>query len=222
MNAVLLIDIGSTFTKVTAVDLETGTLLGTAKAFTTVQSDVNDGLQQAIVELQQLTGEQHYTQTLACCSAAGGLKTIAVGLVPDLTAEAAKRAALSAGAKVLKTFAFELTPSDLRDISQLQPDIILLSGGTDGGNTKVIVANARALATIDQPFTVVVAGNKSTASEPDADSFRRAQRCDAVVPRHRQASLLLDHQYIMSAMGLLAEHEPDLALRIMKQKITAI
>lgn len=48
----------------------------------------------------------------ACSSAAGGLRMIAIGLVPDLTAEAAKRAALSAGAKVMKVFSYELNEQE--------------------------------------------------------------------------------------------------------------
>ncbi len=165
MQPVLLIDIGSTYTKVTAVDLEAARMLGTAKAFTTVEPDINIGLEQALADLHRLTGVSDFPVKYACSSAAGGLKMIAVGLVPDLTAEAARRAALSAGAKVLKTYAFELAPAEIMEISQFRPDIILLSGGTDGGNSKVILHNARALAAIGQPFTVVVAGNKSVAAQ---------------------------------------------------------
>ena len=44
MKPILLIDFGSTYTKVTAVDVEMETLLGTADAYTTVQTDVNEGL----------------------------------------------------------------------------------------------------------------------------------------------------------------------------------
>ena len=56
MKPILLIDFGSTYTKVTAVDVETETLLGTADAYTTVQTDVNEGLEKALTKLQQKTG----------------------------------------------------------------------------------------------------------------------------------------------------------------------
>ena len=48
MRPVLLIDFGSTYTKVTAVDLETETLLGTSQSWTTVQTDIGEGLADAV------------------------------------------------------------------------------------------------------------------------------------------------------------------------------
>ena len=47
MRPVLLIDFGSTYTKLTAVDVDTARVLGTAAAYTTVQTDVNDGFSAA-------------------------------------------------------------------------------------------------------------------------------------------------------------------------------
>ena len=163
MNPILLIDFGSTFTKVTAVDTESERLLGTASAYTTVQTDINLGLNEALTSLEQSTGPLTYTARYACSSAAGGLKMVAGGLVPDLTAQAARTACLGAGAKVLKSYAFELTEDDLDEIRSLKPDIFLLCGGTDGGNTECVLHNAEALASIDQPFPVIVAGNRSAA-----------------------------------------------------------
>ena len=64
---------------------------------------------------------------------------IASGLVPELTSEAAKMATLGAGAKIVKLFSFELTEDDIEEISKSKPDIFLLVGGTDGGNTECIV-----------------------------------------------------------------------------------
>ena len=52
MRPVLLIDFGSTYTKLTAVDLDAGALLGTAAAYTTVQTDINDGLRQGLQRLE--------------------------------------------------------------------------------------------------------------------------------------------------------------------------
>ncbi|MBQ2433315.1 MAG: glutamate mutase L, partial [Clostridia bacterium] len=112
MKPVLLIDFGSTYTKVTSIDAETGYLYGTAQSFTTVEEDISIGLENALGELRAQTGITEFVDTLACSSAAGGLRMIACGLVPSLTAEAAKRAALGAGAKVIKTFAYEMTEED--------------------------------------------------------------------------------------------------------------
>lgn len=164
-KAILLIDIGSTYTKVTAVDLDNEIILGTAKAFTTVLTDINEGIEAAVCNLHSMLGKMDYTFKYACSSAAGGLKMVAVGLVPDLTVEAAKRAALSAGAKVMKTYAYELSSIETDEINGLRPDIILLSGGTDGGNKNAILHNARMISEIECPLCVVAAGNKSVAPE---------------------------------------------------------
>ena len=94
MKQVLLIDFGSTYTKVTAVDIEKQELLGTAASYTTVQSDINCGLENALKILSEKIGNIDYDARYACSSAAGGLKMVACGLVPELTAEAAKQASL--------------------------------------------------------------------------------------------------------------------------------
>lgn len=163
MNNVLLVDFGSTYTKVTAVDLETESIVGTARGITTVETDVMDGLNQALERLFTSTGKLSFNKVLGCSSAAGGLKMVAVGLVPSLTAEAAKRAALGAGAKVLAVYGGELSEYEVQEIAALKPDIILLAGGTDGGNKEVIIHNARMLNALPEDIAIVVAGNKSTA-----------------------------------------------------------
>ena len=135
MKPVLLVDFGSTYTKATAVEAESGQLLGTAQSYTTVEQDISLGLEKALAELRGQTGAIEYEKRYACSSAAGGLRMIASGLVPSLTSEAAKRAALGAGAKVIRTYAYELTEDDTAEIAALAPDILLLCGGTDGGNS---------------------------------------------------------------------------------------
>lgn len=163
MNTVLLIDFGSTYTKITAVDLKRELILETARGITTVETDIMDGLNQALEALFAKTGRLEFDKVLGCSSAAGGLKMIAVGLVPELTAEAAKRAALGAGAKVLGVFCHELSDYEMEEIEALQPDIILLAGGTDGGNKQVILHNAKLIAGLKKDIPIVVAGNKSVA-----------------------------------------------------------
>ena len=165
MKPVLLIDFGSTYTKVTAVDVEQGELLGTADSFTTIESDVCEGLNHALEKLHAKTGTLDYQARYACSSAAGGLKMITSGLVPELTAEAARQASLGAGAKVLKVFSFQLTEDDLEEIKEIRPDIFLLVGGTDGGNTECILHNARMLSSIEFDFPVIIAGNRTAARE---------------------------------------------------------
>lgn len=165
MKPVLLIDFGSTYTKLTAVDVESETLLGTAAAYTTVQTDINDGLEAGLKILEQKIGKVEFEQCFACSSAAGGLRMITSGLVPELTGEAAKLASLGAGAKVIGVYAFQLTEDDMEEIQSANPDIFLLVGGTDGGNTDCILHNAQMLAAISPRFPIVIAGNRTAARE---------------------------------------------------------
>ena len=165
MNPVLLIDFGSTYTKVTAVDLEGQHLLGTADSYTTIETDVGEGLANALEKLHAKTGPLDYTARYACSSAAGGLRMITSGLVPELTAEAARQASLGAGAKVLKVYTFQLTEDDIQEILAIKPDIFLLVGGTDGGNVEVILHNAKMLASVPFDFPVIIAGNRTAARE---------------------------------------------------------
>lgn len=167
MKGALLIDFGSTYTKLTAVDIDNEVILATAKSATTVSTDIMDGLNDALKKMNQKIGgtEVEYVEKIACSSAAGGLKMVTVGLVPELTAEAAKRAALGAGAKVTGIYSFELTKSEIAEIKGLKPEIILLSGGTDGGNKDCIIHNAKMIADNIKDVPVVVAGNKNAAEQ---------------------------------------------------------
>jgi uncharacterized protein (TIGR01319 family) len=162
MESALLIDIGSTYTKVSLFDLEGIELIARSQAHTTVKDDVTIGLKKALADIP---GWEKARYKLACSSAAGGLKIIAVGLVPDLTAEAAKRAALGAGGRVLHSYSFELTEREIKDIGLQEPDLILLAGGTDGGNRDNIIHNAYMIAGSGLTPPIIIAGNKSVAEE---------------------------------------------------------
>jgi uncharacterized protein (TIGR01319 family) len=162
MERALLIDIGSTYTKASLVDLEEISLLDRAQSFTTIDIGVNIGLNRA---LKQIEGWQDAKYKLACSSAAGGLKIIAIGLVPQLTAEAAKRAALGAGSKVLHTYSYQLTGQDVEEIVNKNPDLILLAGGTDGGNRENILHNTQVIAASSLQQPIVAAGNRAVSRE---------------------------------------------------------
>ena len=184
MKPVLLIDFGSTYTKVTAVDIEGEQLLGTADSYTTIQTDINDGLDNALKKLFEKTGPIEFEARYGCSSAAGGLRMITSGLVPELTAEAARQASLGAGAKVLKVYSFQLTEDDIREILEINPDIFLLVGGTDGGNSECILHNAKMLASADFTFPVVIAGNRSVARECERIlEGHEVHVCENVMPR---------------------------------------
>ncbi len=163
----VFIDFGSTFTKVVAFDLERELLLGRVQSPSTVDTDVNLGLDRALDELRRTVAvdKEDIRSALACSSAAGGLRMVCVGLVPEYTTEAGRLAALGAGAKVVGAFSYEMTRSELRELEALRPDIVLLTGGTDGGNRRTILHNAERLASSDKLRNVIVAGNKSAGDE---------------------------------------------------------
>lgn len=162
----LLVDIGSTYTKVVLIDLSTVEVLAEGKHVTTVAEGVHLGLRQALAAVgvgrEDLPG---FSVRLACSSAAGGLSLVAIGLVPELTSEAARRAALGAGAVVRRVYSYKLTSREITEIETLRPDIILLAGGTDGGETTTIVHNAEMLARSSLRVPVVVAGNKTVGEQ---------------------------------------------------------
>jgi uncharacterized protein (TIGR01319 family) len=162
----LLIDFGSTYTKLRAVDLDRGHIVGTGQGPSTVASDIRIGMKVALTDLSaRVGGLPTFRHRLASSSAAGGLRMVTVGLVKELTAEAARRAALGAGARLVGAYAYRLTKGDVDAIVAVSPDIILLSGGTDGGNSEVIVANGQALARSALACPIVVAGNRNAADE---------------------------------------------------------
>ncbi|MEP7062544.1 MAG: methylaspartate mutase accessory protein GlmL [Betaproteobacteria bacterium] len=166
MSVALLIDFGSTYTKLRALDLGNGQLAATAQGPSTVTTDVNVGLDAALATLSRaMGGLPHFAHRLACSSAAGGLRMITVGLVRELTAEAARQAALGAGARLVASFAYRLTAGDVARIVADAPDILLLCGGTDGGNRAVVLHNARALAASALQCAIVVACNREATDE---------------------------------------------------------
>lgn len=167
MKCYLFIDIGSTFTKITLVDINKEEIIGTEKSYTTVATDVTIGFEKAMNKLKEKVdfSEIEIVKTTACSSAAGGLKVVAIGLVPELTAEAAKRTALGAGARIIDTYSFNLNESEVNEIKEADLDIILLAGGTDGGNSESIIHNANMISKHGIHVPVVVAGNKSANDE---------------------------------------------------------
>ena len=187
MSRYLMIDFGSTFTKLTAVDTQTEDIIATASSFTTVATDITTGYRNALEKLYEKIGEEvHFDKIIGCSSAAGGLKMAAIGLVEELTLEAAKRVCLGAGAKVELAFSHHLTDGDVQRIIDNKIDIILLAGGTDGGNTECVLFNQRKLAESGIKIPVIYAGNKNCADEIRAIAQKYGMDeyiCGNVMPR---------------------------------------
>jgi len=186
MSLLLCCDFGSTFTKLTVIDCQSCEIVAASRTFTTVDAGLMIGLGHGLDEIYKQCGARDFDIRLAASSAAGGLKMVSSGLVPDLTAKASRLAAASAGAKVLKTYSYELTDSDTEEIAQISPDIILLSGGIDGGNKDVLLRNAANIAKIPGEFCAIVAGNRSAADEACKlviSGGKRAVVCENVMPQ---------------------------------------
>ena len=196
----LTVDFGSTYTKLTLIDVAHAEIVATASAFTTITTDVLEGFNNAWQKILAQQPDAHYDRLLSCSSAAGGLKMVALGLVPSLTSKAAKMAASSAGAKVVKTYAYEISHAEQEEIYEINPDLVLLCGGTDGGNKEVILANARRLAEIDRPFAIVAAGNKSASYDLEEIFAQCDKKCvvtENVMPEFGQLNILPARQCIM-------------------------
>lgn len=170
MEKVLVAEIGSTTTVVNAFgDLDTNNprLLGQGLSPTTVlDGDVGIGLRRAVADLEKAIGSVGSLSDLpvyATSSAAGGLKMTVHGLVPDMTARAAREAALGAGAVVRYQTAGELAEEDWEEILRIRPNIMLLAGGVDHGDRRVVLENAKKLAAwfsqVSWRIPIIYAGN---------------------------------------------------------------
>lgn len=184
-SALLCVDVGSTFTKAALVDGETGELLATASHPTTLDTDVLDGIDACRAELAKGHPAAGDAEVLACSSAGGGLRIAVVGNEELVTAEAGRRVALSSGGKVVAVLSRASEDASFQDLARtIQPDVVLLTGGTDGGDEDGIVEGARRLAASGWSGPVVLAGNIETQDVvAGVLGDRPMVRTDNVVPR---------------------------------------
>jgi len=165
-------DCGSTTTKAILIERVDGgyRLLGRGEAPTTVEApydDVTVGVSNALEELQELTGRRFLAGGriatpctddlgadlyLSTSSAGGGLQMLVTGVVKTMTAESAQRAALGAGAIVIDVIAIDDGRADHERIARIRairPDMILMSGGTEGGTVQHLLDAAELLVAAD-------------------------------------------------------------------------
>jgi len=160
----VVVDIGSTWTKggLFEVDEDASSegpgLVNLSRVPTTLD-DLGRGFFQLLWQLQ---GDKEFEGPVyASSSAKGGLRVTALGIVPDLTLKMARQTALSAGARITKVYAYELTDRDLEQIDQDPPDILLFAGGTDGGNKSILEHNTLAIKKLKSRPNVLFAGNRA-------------------------------------------------------------
>jgi uncharacterized protein (TIGR01319 family) len=168
---VLVAEIGSTTTVVNAfdaIDTPDPIFLGQGQAPTSVlKGDVTIGLKEATEDLKKnvSSNEINYRRFLATSSAAGGLKMTVHGLVYDMTVRAAKEAALGAGANLHYVTAGKLRQSDIKKITEISPNIILIAGGVDYGERDTALHNAEMIAQLNLKVPIIYAGNVQNHDE---------------------------------------------------------
>ena len=196
LRSILATDCGSTTTKAILIELMDGEyrLQGRGEAPTTVEApfeDVTRGVLNAVGEVEELSGrklldgeniltpqngDEGVDIYVSTSSAGGGLQMMVAGVVKSMTGESAERAALGAGSIVMDVLASNdgrMPHQKIQRIRQLRPDMILLSGGIDGGTTKHVVelaeilhaANPKPRLGKDYKLPVIYAGNNKAQSE---------------------------------------------------------
>ena len=185
-TVVACVDFGSTFTKAALVEVPTGRLVATATHRTTIDTDVIDGWDACRAALAEADPRAESAEVLACSSAGGGLRIAVVGNEELVTAEAGRRVALSSGGRVVHMVAGGLPWAGLAELRSAKPDVLLLVGGTDGGNAEVLLSCATTLAEARWRGPVVVAGNTAAQDEVHAlldDAGTPHVVADNVLPR---------------------------------------
>src|SRR5205085_1009565 len=194
VTTLLATDCGSTTTKAILIEKQGNDyrLTFRGEAPTTVEApfdDVTVGVLNAVRELEELSGKRLIGSDgkilisggatgvdgvdlyLSTSSAGGGLQMTVAGVVKAMSAESAQRAALGAGAIVIDVIAVDDGRKEYQKVErirQLRPDMILMSGGTDGGTTTHLVELAEMLVSADPKprlgigmnLPVIYAGNK--------------------------------------------------------------
>ena len=195
LNVIVATDCGSTTTKAILIEKKGNEYRQTfrGEAPTTVEApfeDVTRGVLNAFAELEELSGrkildgEKIITPAegdtgvdifISTSSAGGGLQMMVAGAVKTMSAQSAQMAALGAGAIVMDVIASNdkrLPHEKIERIRDLRPDMILLSGGTDGGTVSHVVelaefiaaANPRPRLGMTFKLPVIYAGNKDARS----------------------------------------------------------
>lgn len=213
LRTVLVTDCGSTTTKALLFEKTPDGWRQTfrGEAPTTVEepvADVTVGALNAFQEIEELSGRkilkresdrqtQPFIETagdskqgidlyLSTSSAGGGLQMMVAGVVKEMTTESAERAALGAGAIVLDAISADDGREDherIERIRHLRPDIVLLTGGIDGGAKNHVIEVAEILlAASPRPrfgdtlkLPVIYAGNKDAAKEVEEILHKTAQ-----------------------------------------------
>lgn len=196
---ILVAEIGSTTTIVNAFDINNlqPIFLGRGVANTSVNTDVNEGLREAINDLARYlkTSTIEYNEMFASSSAAGGLRVTVHGLVYEMTVRASKEAALNAGANIHMVTAGKLSSRNIEEIKEINPNMIIVAGGTDFGETETALYNMHKILKMNLSVPIIYAGNVENQKEV-REMFAKANKTsllkivDNVYPRVDQLDIL--------------------------------
>jgi uncharacterized protein (TIGR01319 family) len=164
---VIVIDFGSTYTKIAIVDMFEKKFLKTDNFSSTVSYDARIGLMKCFDVARESIGEEEFEKAykIASSSAAGGLRMGVVGLSKTLSLEAGRNAAFGAGAKILKSTNGLLTEEDLNSLYESSIEILLFCGGYEKGNKSILKQNAETLGKSKLQIPIIYAGNSEIAPE---------------------------------------------------------
>jgi uncharacterized protein (TIGR01319 family) len=236
LNVIIATDCGSTTTKAILIEKVGDTYRQTyrGEAPTTVEApfeDVTRGVLNAIQEIEELSGRtildgetivtpangnNGVDSYISTSSAGGGLQMMVAGVIKSMTGESAQRCALGAGAIVMDILASNdkrLPHQKIERIRQLRPDMVLLSGGTDGGTVTHVVELAEFIAAADPKprfgagfqLPVIYAGNNKAQGEIEkllaektaltiSENLRPTMERENLMPaRHVIHDLFLEH-----------------------------
>ena len=165
LKTILATDCGSTTTKAILIEFVENEyrLTYRGEAPTTVEApfeDVTRGVLNAVMEIEELSNKKIINEDkiispskndngvdiyISTSSAGGGLQMMVAGVVKTMSGESAERAALGAGSIVMDIIASNdgrLPHEKIKRIRELRPDMILLSGGIDGGTVSHEIGRA--------------------------------------------------------------------------------
>ena len=170
----LVAEIGSTTTLVTAFNAiydSRGRVVVDipfqGKSCTTVlDGDVTIGLKNAVKDIENQIGKSlNWDKMLATSSAAGGLRITVHGLMEQMTVKAAREAALGAGGIIKMVTAGKMRKSDLKRIHDINPNMIMIAGGTDYGERETALYNAELISAEKFSIPIVYCGNIENQEE---------------------------------------------------------
>ena len=257
ITRILATDCGSTTTKAILIEKRDGEyrLIRRGEAPTTVEApaeDVTKGVLNAVGEIEDLEGIELLNDAkdgvnvsadgvkgvdiyMSTSSAGGGLQMTVAGVVKSMTGESAQRAALGAGAIVMDVVASNdgrLPHEKVADIRRLRPDMILLSGGIDGGTVDHVIELAEVVRAADPKprfgvgykLPVIYAGNKdatdAVAGELSdsmelkvVDNLRPVLERENLGPARDEIHELFMEHVMAQAPGYARTHELGRSLR---------